>query len=59
MASTGHVGPALDIVDALDPAPGRWLAFPFRKTRDPAWDSDVITFLEVKRGEAILVIEAA
>src|SRR6202011_4009262 len=58
MAPTGHFRPVLDIVSALDPALGRNRAF-FRKTRNPARDCDVITFLEVKRGAVILVIEPA
>jgi hypothetical protein len=59
MPSTGHFLPVLDIESALDPALGRRGAFPFRKTRNPARDCDVITFLEVKRGAVILVIEPA
>src|ERR1700730_4570841 len=59
MAPTGHFRPVLDIVSALDPALGRQRVFPFRKTRNSARDCDVITFLEVKRGAVILVIEPA
>jgi hypothetical protein len=43
----------LDVITALDPR----RSISCRKERNPAWDGEVVTFLEMKRGAVIIALK--
>src|SRR5215813_11649037 len=59
MAAARYFRPVLHVESAFDPAPGRHRAFSFQKTRNSAWDGDVISPLEVKRSAVVFGIQPA